>query len=229
MELTDEQVRVLCCLVEKQQTTPEQYPLSSNGLRAACNQRTNRHPVVDYDETTVDQAVLGLREAGLARSQRGGRVWKHRHVLDEALRLDPVAQAALAVLGLRGPQTAAEVRARTERYAAMSAGGGGGEDGDGEDGVDVDRVLAALAAHDPPLVVELARTPGRSQTRWAHLLTGEAATVAEPADAPVADHAGAPAPARAAGPSVADRLTALEERVGRLEDALGVDDGEQPV
>src|SRR5688572_4436261 len=117
MELTPEEIRVLGCLVEKEATTPDNYPLSSNALVNACNQTTNRDPVVDYSEREVDQVMISLREQGLARTVRGDgqRVHKHKHVLGEAIGVDRRALALLSVLMLRGAQTAAELRIRTER------------------------------------------------------------------------------------------------------------------
>src|SRR5438477_11851778 len=113
--LTPVQVRVAASLVEKDLLTPDNYPLSMNALLAACNQTSNRHPVVDYDEHTVANALENLKGAGLARVvySKGMRVDKYRHVLDEALRVDRPALAVLSVLMLRGSQTAAELRTRT--------------------------------------------------------------------------------------------------------------------
>ena len=123
MELTPVEVRVLGCLVEKQATTPEVYPLSTNALRLACNQRSSRDPVVDYDEGTVTAALISLRERGLARtvSGEGSRVYKHAHLLPEALGWTRRRVAVLSVLMLRGAQTAGELRARTERQHLFSS------------------------------------------------------------------------------------------------------------
>lgn len=161
MQRTPVEIRILGCLVEKHLTTPDNYPLSTNALVAACNQRSNRDPVVDYDERTVDTAMMELRADGLARTVTGGRANKHRHVLDEALGLDERALALLGVLMLRGPQTVGELRIRTERAATF---------------IDLDEVeatLAALAARDQPLVRRLERRPGQKEPRWVHLLGGE--------------------------------------------------------
>jgi uncharacterized protein YceH (UPF0502 family) len=209
VDLTPDEVRVLAALVEKQRTTPEHYPLSTNALVAACNQRTSRHPVVDYDERTVERAMQELRARGLARTVRGSgmRTYKHRHVLDEALGLDPAEVAVLAVLALRGPQTPGELRARTERYGAAGA---------------VEGALARLAARPDPLVVDLGRAPGQSQDRWAHLLSGEAAARA-PGDAPAAPAARAPSPTGPHRDELTARIEALEARLGRLESALGLE------
>lgn len=212
MDLTEVEVRVLGALIEKERTTPESYPLTSNALLSACNQRTSRDPVTDYDERVVDEAMRELRQRGLARTVRGSgmRSYKHRHVADEALGLGADELAALAVLALRGPQTPGELRSRTERYRGITGGAG------------IDTALAALAGRDEPLAVNLGRAPGQSQDRWAHLLSGpEAALLAASAPA-------RPAPVRSAGggSSKVDELTTrieqLEARLARLEEALGM-------
>lgn len=194
MELSPEEVRVLGCLLEKERTRPDDYPLTLNALVAACNQTTNRDPVVHYDELTVERALTGLREKDLARRgvYSGSRVPKHRHSADETLGLDPPARAVLAVLALRGPQTVGELKARTERLHPFASPG------------DVDEVIDRLAAEPAPLVVRLARQPGQKEGRVAHLIGGpiaEGVTVA----ARVADH---------------DRVGELEERVARLQGDL---------
>lgn len=163
MELSPEQGRVLGALVEKERTTPQAYPLTDNALLAACNQTTSRDPVVGYDTATVRLAVRSLREAGLLRTvhRTGERSDKHRHELEHMLDLAAGPVALLSVLLLRGPQTPAELRARTERmhpYATVEQ---------------VDADLAVLAGRDEPLVVRLERQPGRKEPRWAQLLTGD--------------------------------------------------------
>ncbi len=205
MILTGPEIRVLGCLIEKANTTPDHYPLTTNSLVTACNQKTNREPVVDYDARTVSEAMMSLRGAGLARTITGsGRTEKHRHVADEALGLDAAAEAVLAVLLLRGPQTPGELRLRTDRYLAF-------------DSVEaVEEVLDGLARADDPLVANLGRAPGQSQDRWMHLL-GDPTEVPEPG-AVVAD--------AAPGGSFGDRLAALEALVGSGEEADGPDGGE---
>jgi uncharacterized protein len=213
VELQDAEVRVLGALVEKERTTPEHYPLTTNALVAACNQRTSRYPVMDLDERSVDSAMQELRQRGLARTVRGSgmRSYKHRHVLDEALGLDDAELAALAVLALRGPQTPGELRGRTERYPGAG---------------DVDGALASLADRDDPLVVNLGRAPGQSQDRWAHLLAGGDAARAAAEATPVAG--GGHAVPRPSAPGRVDELTSrvehLEARLARLEAALGLGD-----
>jgi len=217
MDLSPEEVRVLGCLVEKERTTPEQYPLTTNALRNACNQKSNRDPVVDYLERTVDQAMLSLRERGYARTVvGGGRAAKHKHVLGEALGLDDAEVAVLAVLALRGPQTPGELRGRTERLHAF----------DTPD--DVVAVLERLAGRGEPLAVALARRPGQKEARWAHLLEGEAAVPTEgawaAADAPprreVAAWGGGDSGGGASGGGRSDRIEELESEVAALRDEL---------
>ena len=160
MELTAAQGRVLGALVEKERTTPQGYPLTDNALLAACNQTTSRDPVVSYDVATVRMAVRGLRELGLLRTvhRTGERSDKHRHELEAALGLSPAQAALLAVLLLRGPQTLAELRSRTERMQAFASL------------EEVDRELLAMAERDEPLVTLLPRQPGRKEARFGQLL-----------------------------------------------------------
>lgn len=167
LDLTAQEIRVLCSLIEKERTTPDQYPLSTNSLRSACNQKTSREPIMDLSEADVDAAVLGLRERGLARSMKptGSRAWKHRQVTTEVLPLDDAEIAVLAVLGLRDAQTPGELRQRCDRMHPFAS-------------VDeVDATLSELAARPTPLVRNLGREPGQSQDRWVHCL-GEAAVPA---------------------------------------------------
>jgi len=162
-ELTAEERRVLGCLVEKEATTPEQYPLSLNALVLACNQSTNREPVVVHEPDTVIDALSSLRERKLTRVMHPahGRVTKYRHVLDEVWALTREELAVVAVLLLRGPQTLNELRTRTERYGGDPADLGGTEG-----------ILDRLAARPEPLVVRIERRPGQREERWASLLGG---------------------------------------------------------
>lgn len=164
MELTAEQGRVLGCLVEKQLTTPQLYPLTDNALLAACNQSTARDPVVQYDVATVRLAVRGLREQELLRTvhRPGERSEKHQHLAEHALDLSAEQVVLLAVLLLRGPQTPGELRARTERMHPFASP------------AEVARVLDGLAGHDPALVVPLERQAGRKEVRYAELLVASA-------------------------------------------------------
>jgi uncharacterized protein YceH (UPF0502 family) len=186
------ELRVLGCLIEKQRTTPDQYPLSLNSLRLAANQSTNRDPVVEYDEPTIRAALDRLGNRGWTRLASGptSRAAKFRHLLDGALDLTPSQLALLAVLMLRGPQTVGELRTRCERlYPFPSVG-------------DVERTLGELAGRE--LVERLPRRPGEREERWRQLLGADAAQ----SEAPTA-------PARAA-----EARPALEERVARLEREL---------
>ena len=161
--LNDEEVRVLGALVEKEITTPDYYPLSLNALVAACNQSSNRHPVVHFDEATVEQAADSLREKNLIHLIARGesRVNKYRHVLYEALNIGRPEIGALCVLMLRGPQTVGEIRTRSNRlydFASLEQ---------------VESTLQALMSATPPLAARLSRQPGQKEVRYAHLLSGE--------------------------------------------------------
>jgi uncharacterized protein YceH (UPF0502 family) len=161
MRLGAEQGRVIGSLIEKQLTTPQQYPLSLNALLQACNQLSNRDPVVSYDERMVDETLVSLKEAGLVRfvhPSHGRSVTRYRQVLDERLGLDDQQLALVAVLLLRGPQTAGELRTRTERMASF-AGIAALEGG-----------LHRLAALPEPLAARLPRRPGQKEERWTQLL-----------------------------------------------------------
>jgi uncharacterized protein YceH (UPF0502 family) len=165
MLLTAEEARVLGSLVEKELTTPDQYPLTVKALLAACNQASNRDPVVDYDEGTVMAALDSLKAQRLIRfvlPSHGRTAVRYRHVLDEALGLDTRQCALLAVLLLRGPQTLGELRTRTERMA----------DFDGLD--EIDHQLRFLSKVAEPLAINLGRRPGQKEERWATPLVASA-------------------------------------------------------
>ncbi|MDX6272723.1 MAG: uncharacterized protein QOD28_3946 [Acidobacteriota bacterium] len=171
--LSPEEVRVVGALIEKQVTTPEYYPLTLNALRQACNQLSNREPVVSFDERTVVWALESLRDRKLVRAvtTADGRVPKYRHVLDEALGLKSPEMAVMCVLMLRGAQTVGEIRTRTERlypFSALSF---------------VETTLEDLMTREgAPLVMKLPRQSGQKESRYAHLLGGEV-QVAEDAEA----------------------------------------------
>lgn len=172
--LTDVEVRVLGSLIEKQLTTPEYYPLTLNALTAACNQKTNRDPVVNYDDTTILAAIDSLRDKNLVYLYYGStsRAVKYKHMVNSVYELDPPAVAIIAVLFLRGPQTIGELRERTGRLHEFSGLG------------EVQETLDELTRRDEPLVVRLERQPGQKEARFAHLLSGEvdtAVVVAAPA------------------------------------------------
>jgi uncharacterized protein len=196
VDLDAAELRVLGCLIEKQRTTPDQYPLSLNALRLACNQTTNRDPVVDYDEPTVRQALDRLGNRGWTRlaSGPGSRAAKFRHLFDQALELDDAEISLLAVLMLRGHQTAAELRQRTERLHGFDSA------------TAVDETLAAMAERE--LVERLARRPGEREERWRHLLGREETAPAPPLeDGP-------------AGATLEQRVARLEEQLAEAVAAL---------
>ena len=212
MKLSAAQARVVGCLVEKAQTTPDSYPLSSNALTNACNQSTNRNPVVDYTEREVDALMLELREMKLARTVTGSghRVGKHKHVVDETLGLDGHELAVLAALVLRGPQTLNEIATRTERYT----------DGPEGDKGAVDAAIDRLVDRPEPLVVRLARQAGEREPRieqcWATTHGGEHHRSEPPQ--PAAD--ASEIVEMAATPTAPATPADLDQRVTELEAAL---------
>jgi uncharacterized protein len=231
-ELTPPEQRVLGCLIEKRRTTPDTYPLSINALRLACNQSTNRDPVLDYDEHTVREAAQRLSRRGLARlaSGAGSRAVKYRHLAEEGLGLGDAELGVICVLLLRGPQTPGELKARTERLAQI------------ESLAEVDRLLEELI--DRGYVSRLPRRPGLKEDRFIHLLRTEDDDTGPPVPGPVAvaprfaatatptqpdpsDWSalpGAPAPEAIAAAletepdddALADRVSTLEEEVAEL-------------
>jgi uncharacterized protein len=204
-DLSPEELRVLGCLLEKQRTTPDTYPLSLNALRAACNQATNRDPVVAYDESTIRDALERLRRRGFTRltSYHGSRTAKYRHLLDDALQISPEEQALLAVMMLRGPQTPGELLQRTERLHRFA-------DAETLNGV-VERLM------ERELVARYDRRPGQREDRFGHLL-------GEEAEEPAATQA-PPAPPSAPREDRLDRLerelAELRAEVAALREELG--------
>jgi uncharacterized protein len=173
MDLSDSEIRVLGCLLEKQRTTPDHYPLSLNSLRLACNQSTNRDPVVDYDEAIIRDALHRLARRGYARLAAASRAAKYRHLLAEALPMSSSEQAVMCVLMLRGPQTPGELKQRCERIHAFAG---------------LDEVHATLAALiERGLVAQQQRRPGQKEERYAQLL-GEDAEPDPGASTHVPDH-----------------------------------------
>ena len=159
--LEPEDQRILGSLLEKQTTVPASYPLTANALRAACNQTSNREPVVGYDQQTVERIARALKERELLRivwSDTGRRTLKYHQILDERLGLDPDERAVLTVLLLRGGQTPGELRTRTERLHPFADRG------------QVEACLRRMAGRPQPLVRELERRPGQHDRRWVHLL-----------------------------------------------------------
>ena len=195
-KLNEVEVRVLGSLVEKQLTTPEYYPLTLNALTAACNQKSNRDPVVAYDEQTISSALDSLREKNLAYVFYGGtsRVVKYKHMLPGVFELERDEVAVMAVLMLRGPQTVGELRERTGRMHEFSGLG------------EVQETLDRLSSRDEPLVVKLERQPGRKDPRYAHLLAGQ----------PDNSVFAAPSHAAAAAQPPGSRIDAVESEVSAL-------------
>jgi uncharacterized protein YceH (UPF0502 family) len=192
------ELRVLGSLIEKRRTTPDAYPLSLNALRLACNQATSRDPIVEYDEPTIRAALTRLSERGWVRLASGpsSRAIKYRHLMEDALGLKDAELAVLAVMMLRGPQTLAELKTRTERMHRF------------ESLEDVDATLAGLAERE--LAVRIPRRPGQKEDRFGQLLGGEERE---------------PAPARGepptlGEPSLDERVRRLEEAVTALQDEL---------
>lgn len=201
-QLTAPEQRVLGSLIEKRWTTPDQYPLSLNSLRLACNQLTNRDPVTHYDEATVRDAAQGLSRYGLTRlaSGHGSRSVKYRHLAEEGLSLGRDELAVLAVLLLRGPQTPGEIKARTERMASF------------ESLADVEQVLGVLADHG--YARRLTRRPGQKEDRFEHLLGGEASgTAVSRTDSSGADDQ---PPSPPSENNLETRVAALEVEVSEL-------------
>ena len=197
-ELSAPEQRVLGCLIEKRWTTPDQYPLSLNALRLACNQTTNRDPVTNYDESTVRDAAQRLSRYGLTRLASGhsSRATKYRHLAEEALAMGRNELAVLAVLLLRGPQTPGELKARSDRMAQITSL------------QDVERILDSLIERG--YVRSLGRRPGQKEDRFEHLLGG-AAPEEEAEPLPVPD---------GGGDELAARVSALEAEVAALKDQL---------
>jgi uncharacterized protein len=198
-KLTAPEQRVLGCLIEKRFTTPDQYPLSLNGLRLACNQSTNRDPVTHYDEETVREAAQRLSRYGLARLASGhsSRATKYRHLAEEGLSLDQRQLALLCVLLLRGPQTPGELKGRTERMVRFDSLAG------------VEEVLSGLG--EKGYARRLERQPGQKEDRFEQLLGGDAGEHDAP---PVAGNRQVPATANDG--DLRARVEALEREVAQL-------------
>jgi uncharacterized protein len=199
------QARVLGALVEKEITTPDYYPLSLNALVNACNQRSNREPVMDLDEDAVRQALHGLEDLRLAGRARGAdsRVTKYEHWLGEAFNFSRAETALICVLLLRGPQTPGELRGRTERMHRF------------DEISDVMGGLQKLMEREPALVAVLPRQPGTKESRYAHLLAGPVASIVQPQAYAVTGSA----PSAAGAPSDPEhepRIAQLEATVAEL-------------
>lgn len=200
------EARVLGSLLEKEQTTPEYYPLTVNSLVAACNQKSNREPVTDLAEDDVLVALDRLRQLSLVWRTPGGRADKYSHNVDTRIAMPPSGgKAVLTLLLLRGAQTPGELRSRSDRlyeFESLAA---------------VEAVLADMGGGADPLAVELPRRPGQKEARWAQLLTGP------PAEEPMAATGSAGGPggdAAVLAGSLADRVATLESEVAELKAAL---------
>jgi uncharacterized protein len=207
MALTPEQGRVIGTLIEKQLTTPQQYPLTLNALVLGCNQSSNREPVVHYDERSVEEVLATLKDAGLVRfvhPSHGRSVIRYRQVLDEKVGLDDQGLALVGVLLLRGPQTLGELRTRTDRMA----------DFDGMSAVEYE--LGRLGSLPEPLVSRQGRRPGQKEDRWMQLLAEEAES-AGPGPSWLADRdVSLVAPGRSRASTDDGRLVALAEEMADL-------------
>jgi uncharacterized protein YceH (UPF0502 family) len=202
--LSPSEVRVLGSLIEKQITTPDYYPLTLNALTNACNQLTNREPVVSFDEPTVVRALDALRDKRLATLFTGAesRVAKYKHTLTDRLLLTPAEIALLTVLMLRGPQTIGELRTRAERLFTF------------DNLPEVEAALQALTTREPqPLVAKLPRQPGTKESRYAHLLSGPIESAAPEKSLPLE-------PATLAVRAENERIVALENEVAALRGEL---------
>ena len=202
------ELRVLGCLIEKEITTPEYYPLSLNALVNACNQKSSREPVMQLSEADVRTALFELEPLNLVRVIADARVSKFEHRAYDVLKLRRDEIAVLGLLLLRGPQTSAELRGRAERMYSF------------DDNAAALTTLERLAAREEPLTVMLPRQPGSREARWMHLLGG-------PVEAAVSSDSISPVNASPGG-GMADRFLALEERVRLLEERLASIEGTPP-
>jgi uncharacterized protein YceH (UPF0502 family) len=209
VQLSVVEARVLGALIEKEITTPEYYPLSLNALVNACNQKSSREPVMQLTESEVRSALFALDEMVLVRTLADARVTKFEHRVPNTMQLRRDEVAVVCLLLLRGPQTPAELRSRTERMYSF----------DGNDSVMA--TLQRLAAREEPMTVLLPRQPGAREARWMHLLCGavEGTSAAVAAGVPVAEDAAAELAGRVA--ALEETVRTLEERLLRLEGIFG--------
>ena len=193
------EARILGCLIEKEATTPEQYPLTLNAIHLACNQKTNREPIMELSLGEVGHCMRQLDPRNLVRSQHGARAERYEHRVNTVFSLTKQQQAIICVLMLRGPQTLSELMTRTERLASFS------------DMDDVKHTLERLSQRDHPLIEQIPRASGQREDRYVHLLCG-----------PV-DHSQLPATKTASAATsnaLEDRITRLEERLAAVEQEL---------
>lgn len=197
-DLTPIQVRVLGCLMEKKETTPDQYPLTLNALRNACNQKTARYPVVNYSEGEVGHTLRELEALHLVSEEWGARVPKYQHLANKAMGLHSQGIALIGTLMLRGPQTLNELKTNSHRMF------------DFDDLDDVQFALQHLIERDPPMVVALPRQPGQKEGRYAHLMSGEP-DIPEPVR---------PMSAATSSPALEARVAELETQLADLQRRL---------
>jgi uncharacterized protein len=202
--LTPIEARIVGCLMEKQRTTPEQYPLTLNALVSACNQKSSRHPVMQLDTGEVGRSVNRLRDRGLVHAGLASRTERYDHKMVGTYHLSREEQAVLAVLLLRGPQTLGELRTNSGRMAEFADLGA------------VSEALSGLMERSPSLAMELPRAPGRREERFIHLLCGAPG----PEELAALAAAGAPVAAAPASPGADGRIHALEQEVARLREEL---------
>ena len=203
-DLTPIQTRLLGCLMEKKETTPDQYPLTLNALRNACNQKTSRYPVVSYSEGEVGHTLRELEALDLVREEWGARVPKYQHLANKALNLHSQGIALMATLMLRGPQTLNELKINSHRLFDFG------------DLDDVQFALGHLLEREPPFVAALPRQPGQKEGRYAHLLSGKP-------DIPEPSRPGAMA---SSSPGLEARVTELEAQLEELQSRLkAIEDG----
>ena len=234
--LTPAEIRVAGCLVEKQLTTPQHYPLTLNALHAACNQASNRDPVVSWDAATVEAAVTSLKQRGLARfvhPSHGRSAVRYCHAFDEAIGLTTSELALIAVLMLRGPQTPGELRMRTDRMAGFTGL------------AEIEATLAGLGRSNRRLVVRLERRPGQKEDRYMHALAGETSPEwaspppgmqhSAPTSVPLPDdeHMASVTPEREATmaqqlDTLADQVRLLRRDLDEVRAALGIDETRHP-
>ena len=209
------ELRVVGALMEKEQATPDHYPLTLSALLAACNQKSNRDPVLELSEAEIEDALEQLRRDVLVWRQQGPRSVKWQHCLTNRWHLDPGGLAVMTLLLLRGPQTPGELRSRSGRLHSFGSV------------ADVEAILARLAAGDDPLVRELTRAPGQREARWCHVMgtdgagqeSTQAVAAAGVAEAVVSTNRPEGDDDRLAG--LERRIAALERRLSRLESDLG--------
>ena len=208
--ISETEARVLGCLLEKERTTPADYPLTTNAITRACSQTTSRNPVIAYQESTVEAALVEMKDRGLVRfvHSQSNRSTKYRHVVDDIWNLAPDQLAVLCVLLLRGAQTPGEIKTRTERLFSF-------------DSVDaVEQTLTSLATRQEAMALRLDRAPGQKDQRWVQLLTGapSAQTISQAGSSDAL-----PARVQAHNAALEERLAAVElelERLGKLLEEL---------